>query len=309
VPRSGMKTAGTALAALCLFPFATASADPAPHAAAPQSPAPKKEVFFDDFNGDGLDQSKWQTEVTGENFDTTNGENQAYVNSPDTLYVDHDDASTGAKNGALAIHPRSTPGFQAPDGKSYDFQSARINTKDKFEFTYGSYEARLKLPEGANAKGLWPAWWSLGSNIDEVSWPNCGEVDSMENVGEPWTSSSIHGPEYHGNTPYTNKQNFEGMDPADWHTYKVDWTPDGFTFSIDGKQYLQTTKQQIQQGGGNWVFDNPQFLLLNFALGGQYPNGSNGISEPYYGLSQDAVDKVKAGNVRFLVDYVRVEQN
>ena len=301
--RTGFKAAGTALAALCLLPFATAAANPAP-----QPAAPKKQVFFDDFSGSELDRSKWQVEVTGENFDTVNQEQQAYVDSPEMIYLDQDDAATGAQNGALALHPRYNPGFQAPDGNTYDFQSGRLSTQDKYEFTYGSYSARLKLPEGGSSPGLWPAWWSLGSNIDEVSWPQCGEVDVMENVGEPWTSSALHGPEYNGDTPITGKQQFDGMDPADWHEYKVDWTPEGFTFSVDGKQFYQITKAEMEQNGWSWVYDDPQFMILNFALGGQFPNGVNGVTEPYFGLPQESVDKVAAGSARYLVDWVKVEQ-
>lgn len=304
--RTGFKAAaGSTLAALCLFPFATASATPAPAAPAAQ---PKAETFFDDFSGAELDQSKWQVEVTGENFGTVNQEQQAYVNSPETIYIDHDDAATGATNGALALHARSTPGFQAPDGNTYDFQSGRVNTKDKFEFTHGSYSARLKLPEGGTSPGLWPAWWSLGANMDEVGWPQNGEVDIMESVGEPWTSVALHGPEYHGDTPIAGQQQFEGMDPADWHTYKVDWTTDGFTFFVDDKQIYQITKAEMQQNGWTWVYDDPQFMILNFATGGQFPNGVNGVTEPYFGLPQESVDKIKAGNARYLVDWVRVEQ-
>ncbi|MBB5154847.1 glycoside hydrolase family 16 protein [Saccharopolyspora phatthalungensis] len=271
--------------------------------------APRTEVFFDDFTGTELDRSKWTVEVTGENFDTVNQEQQAYVDSPETIYLDHDPA-TGASNGALALHPRFVPGHQAPDGETYDFVSGRIKTQGKVEFTYGSYAARLKLPEGATAAGLWPAWWSLGANIDTGGqWPECGEVDVMENVGEPWTSVSMHGPEYHGDTPIDGRQRFEGKDPADWHVYRVDWTPYGFTFFVDDTETYRITKKEMQAKGFTWVFDDPQFLILNFALGGEYPNGVNGVDEPYFGLPQSTVDKIAAGNVRYLVDWVRVTRS
>lgn len=309
MPRTGFKAAGTTLAALCLFPFVTSSATSAVAAPAqPAAPSPKAEVFFDDFSGTELDRSKWKVEVTGDNFTTVNSEQQAYVDSPETIYIDHDDANTGAENGALALHARSTPGFQAPDGNTYDFQSGRVNTQDNFEFTYGRYSAKVKLPEGGTSQGLWPAWWSLGANIDEVGWPQCGEVDVMESVGEPWTSVALHGPEYNGDTPINGQQQFEGSDPGDWHVYTADWTPEGITFLVDDKEIYKITKAEMEQNGWTWVYDDPQFMILNFALGGQFPNGVNGVTEPYFGLPQESVDKVKAGNARYLVDWVRVEQ-
>lgn len=305
--RNRMLATSAALALCASFPLAQAAlAGPA----APKNPEPKAEAFFDDFNGDSLDRSKWTVEVTGQNFQTANNEQQAYVDSPDTISINHDDANTGATNGALEIHPRFKQGFQAPDGKSYDFVSGRIKTHGHFDFTYGKYSARIKLPENATASGLWPAFWSLGSSIENgTPWPNCGEVDVMEHVGQPWTSSAIHGPEYHGNTPITHQQNFDGSNPADWHTYSVDWTPQGFTFYVDDKQTYQVSKDQFQQNGWTWVFDDPQYMILNFALGGGYPQSVNGVTQPYFGLPQDTVDKIKAGNTRLLVDWVKVEQN
>ncbi|MBF6507788.1 glycoside hydrolase family 16 protein [Nocardia farcinica] len=294
--RNKLLASAAALAVLGAVPLVEASA------------APRAEVFFDDFSGTELDRSKWTVEVTGENFGTVNQEQQAYVDSPETIYVEHDPA-TGADNGALALHPRYKPGTQAPDGQTYDFVSGRVKTQDKVEFTYGSYSARLKLPENATGSGLWPAWWSLGANIDNGKpWPDCGEIDVMEHVGEPWTSSAIHGPEYHGDTPFTQRQEFPGGNPADWHVYRADWTPDGIAFFVDDVETYRVTKQDIESRGWTWAYDDPHFLILNFALGGAYPNGVNGVTEPYFGLPQSTVDRIATGEVRYLVDWVRVEQ-
>ncbi|MBA8826164.1 beta-glucanase (GH16 family) [Saccharopolyspora lacisalsi] len=289
-----LKTRVAIVAATALLPLSAA-----PAAAAEQ------ESFFDDFSGASIDRSKWTVEVTGENFGTVNSEQQAYVDSPDTLYVDQDAA--GSQNGALAIHPRYRPGYQAPDGNTYDFVSGRLKSQGKMEFTYGTYSVRLKLPEGASAPGLWPAAWSLGSNIGSgAPWPECGEIDLMEHVGEPWTSVALHGPGYSGDTPITGQQNFSGGNPGGWHVYSVDWRPDGLTFSVDGTEFYRVSKADVERYG-RWVFDSPQFSVLNFALGGSYPHGVNGVNEPYFGLPQSTVDKVKSGNVRYLVDWVRVE--
>lgn len=276
-----------------------------PLAAAPAASA-QQEIFFDDFSGSGIDRSRWTVEVTGENFGTVNSEQQAYIDSPETLYVDQNAA--GAQNGALAIHPRYRPGHQAPDGRTYDFVSGRLKTQGNFDFTYGTYSVRLKLPEGANASGLWPAAWALGSSIGSgTPWPDCGEIDLMEHVGEPWTSTALHGPGYSGDTPITGRQDFTGTDPGGWHVYSVNWQPDGMTFSVDGTAFHRVDRAQVEQYG-RWVFDDPQFLILNFALGGTFPHGVNGVTEPYFGLPQSSVDRVAAGSARYLVDWVRVEQ-
>lgn len=292
-------------AALTLTALLSASATSAANPA--DSVHPAATTFSDEFSGNQLDRSKWKVEVTGENFGTVNNEQQAYVDSPETIYIDH--SVQGAQGGALALHPRYRPGYQAPDGRTYDFISGRVNTQDRFEFTYGSYRARVKLPEGATASGLWPAFWSLGAKIDEGEpWPTNGEVDVMENVGEPWTSVALHGPEYHGNTPVTADQHFPGGNPGGWHVFRADWWSGGFTFFVDGRQIYRITKQEIEQNGWTWVYDDPQFMILNFALGGAYPQGVNGVTQPYPGLPQATVDKVAAGNSRYLIDWVRVHQ-
>ena len=152
------------------------------HAPAHVAPRPRV-LFFDDFAGDSLDRSKWTVRITGR---TVNEEQQAYVDSADVLTV---------SEGSLVIRPRFRPGFKSAEGRSYDFISGRIDTKSKVSFTYGKAAARMKLAAGA---GLWPAFWALGDG----RWPDTGEIDIMENVGDAaWTSVALHGPGYSGNTP------------------------------------------------------------------------------------------------------------
>jgi hypothetical protein len=87
--------------------------------------------------------------------------------------------------------------------------------------------------------------------------------------------------------------------------YSVDWTPNSITFKIDGKVTYAVTKAMIEKYGP-WAFDDPKFLILNFALGGGYPHGVNQINKPYFGLAQTSVDKIKAGNAKVFVDWVLV---
>lgn len=267
---------------ICLGAFAAVAA--VPHHA-------QKVVFFDDFNTGHLDRSKWNVVVTGFHV---NNEQQAYVDSSNTLFEE---------NGQLVLQPGYTPGFVTRDGQHFDFISSRINTKDKFEFQYGRAEARIRITSGA---GLWPAWWMLGSNGD---WPACGETDIMEFVGEgDWASAAVHGPHYSGETPFVNRWYFpRGQDVTQWHLYAVDWTPDSLVFSYDGHTVFRLTKAMAEHYGP-WAFDQKEFLILNFALGGAYPEKVNGVQKPYNGLPQSTVDMIKAHKARMYVDWVKVTQ-
>jgi beta-glucanase (GH16 family) len=254
-------------------------------------------VFFEDFNGPGLDRSKWNVEVTG---NTVNDEQQAYVDSSSVLYIAHGKDAGGAANGALVIKPIYHPGYTSKEQKKYDFISGRINSQSKMEFTYGTASARMKMSSGA---GLWPAFWALGNG----KWPDCGEIDMMETVGDSsWISNALHGPNYFGNTPLAYRYFFpKGVDVDQWHVYSVDWTPDLLVFKTDGVTTYTVTRAMVEHYG-RWAFDNAKFIILNFALGGGYPGGVNKVKAPYYGISQATVDKIKAGQAKILVDWVLV---
>jgi beta-glucanase (GH16 family) len=227
--------------------------------------------------------------VTGSGWRTVNHEQQAYIDSTDVLEV---------RDGVLTIHPRYRPGFKAPDGKPFDFVSGRIDTRGKFDFTHGTAAARMKLAAGA---GLWPAFWALGNG----RWPDTGEIDIMEHVGEPdWTSVALHGPGYFGDTPLVKRGT---VDISGWHEYSVDWTPDLLVFRIDGKEIYRAAKADVEKYG-RWAFDNPKHLIVNLALGGTYPHGVNKIEKPYFGLSAATLDAIKQDKVSVSIDWVRVTQ-
>jgi len=263
-------------------------------------PDDPKTLFFDDFGGKMLDRSKWTVRISGPIY---NNEQQAYVDSPDTIFIAHEKDAVGAENGALVIQPRFRPGFVTPQGKHFDFTSGRIDTQKKMEFTYGTASARIKMP---SASGLWPAFWALGGG----RWPDTGEIDIMEYVGEPdWASVALHGPGYSGETPLVNKYFFRPPEDATaWHIYSVDWKRDGLVFKVDENIVYRATRAMIEHYG-RWAYDNPKFLILNLALGGAYPQKTNGVKKPYPGIPQETVNQIKADELKVLVDWVRVTKN
>lgn len=249
---------------------------------------PAATTFAEEFSGPALDRTRWNVIVTGR---TVNNEQQAYVDSADVLSV---------SDGMLVIQPRFRPGFKTPEGRRFDFISGRIDTRDKFAFTYGTAAARMKLAAGA---GLWPAFWALGGG----RWPDTGEIDIMENVGDPaWSSVALHGPGYSGNTPLVRRTPMPAPDDATaWHVYAVDWTENGLAFSVDGREVYRVTREMVERYG-RWSFDNPKHLILNFALGGDYPAGVNKVRTPYHGLPEATVQAIQRNEPRLLVDWVRV---
>jgi beta-glucanase (GH16 family) len=176
--------------------------------------------------------------------------------------------------------------------------SARLKTQGLKQFQYGRIEARLKLPVG---NGFWPAFWMLGSNIDTVSWPQCGEQDIIEWVQSytpTTTSSTTHGPGYSGGNGIPARFTFPGqgrIDDASFHTYGVIWEPHSLRYYRDDpSQVFLTTTPADLPAGSKWVFDQPFFLLLNLAIGsGGFPG---------------ATDSSTPATATMLVDYVRVYQ-
>jgi len=267
---------------------------------APVHTAPAQSIaFFDDFAGDSLDRTKWTVRVTGR---TVNEEQQAYVDDTATIRVVRGPLAGGATNGALLIRGRWRAGHVTPEGKRHDFVSGRMDSRGKVEFTYGTAAARMRLPAGA---GLWPAFWMLGAG----RWPDVGEIDVMENVGDPaWVSAAVHGPGYSGDTPLVKRATFPpGQDITGWHVYAVDWTPDEMIFRVDDREIYRVTKAMVAPYG-RWAFDSPKFLIVNLALGGGYPRGVNGTKAPYVGLPESTVRRIQRDSAAVLVDWIRVRR-
>lgn len=238
-------------------------------------------AWSDEFNGsDGSspDPLKWAIETGGNGWG--NNELEYYTARSQNAQI---------KNGNLVITAIAEK-YTGPDGVTRDYTSARMKTLGKFSQTYGRFEARIKIPYG---QGMWPAFWMLGTDIDRVGWPACGEIDIMENIGrEPATvHGTIHGPGYSGaqgiGAPFTLAH---GRFADDFHLYAVEWEPSVIRFFVDDHLYATRTPADLPKNA-QWVYNQPFFLLLNLAVGGSWPG------------SPDATTVFPQS---MLVDYVRV---
>jgi beta-glucanase (GH16 family) len=258
-----------ALAAACLVPVLAQAAD-----------APEwKLVWSDEFEKDGLpDPAKW-------NYETgfvRNKEQQYYTRArPENARIE---------KGMLVLEARKEA-FPLPDGSgSASYTAASLTTRNKASWTYGRIEARAKVPQG---KGVWPALWTLGTQIGEVGWPRCGEIDIMEFVGkEP---ERIHGTVHFlsSGKHRANGNKVKALAPyEDFHLYAVEWTAQQITFLYDGVPY-HTFQMDSAGSGPENPFRKPHYLLVNFALGGSWG-----------GKIDDSVLPQ-----RYLVDYIRVYQD
>jgi beta-glucanase (GH16 family) len=215
-------------------------------------------VWEDDFIGTvraSPDASKWTYDIgIGPGNDGWgNQELQYYTNRPENVALDG--------QGNLAITARR----ESYAGRA--FTSARIKTKGIFAQKYGRFEARMKMPWGP---GLWPAFWMLGNNIDQVSWPQCGEIDIMEYRGqEPnLIYGTVHGPGYSGGASITKGYGFTNdRFDVDFHLYAVEWGEDYIDFYVDDQLYQRIRPESLP---GEWVFNQDFFMILNVAVGGNY---------------------------------------
>jgi beta-glucanase (GH16 family) len=228
-------------------------------------------TWSDDFDGPaGSPPGAWWTAEVGPGADR---ELQTYR------------AQNAALDGAgrLAITAR-----REPDGAR---TSARLITKGAVALRHGRVEARIQVPAG---RGMWPAFWMLGTDIDAVGWPECGEIDVMEVVGsEPRTvHGTLHGPGYAGVEHGIGTAHDTGEPLADgFHVYGVDWRPGRVTWLLDGEPYA--TLEPADVPAGAWRCENEFYLLLNLAIGGPWPG--NEVEEPQLPASM-------------LVDWVRVRR-
>jgi beta-glucanase (GH16 family) len=228
-------------------------------------------VWADEFNGKrgtGPDPEIWTPELGDGTINGIPG----WGNDELQYYTDSRDNAAMDGRGNLVITTRAVD--QSDPAKApicyygaCAYTSARLITQEKAEFAYGRIEARAKVPGGA---GLWPAFWSLGTNIPTTPWPQAGEIDIMEFVGRNPTEifGTIHGPGYSGGQSFGRSYDFGTPVPDDYHTYRVDWYEDRIVWAVDDIEYHEAIPADVDPN--EWVFNHPFFLLLNVAVGGNF---------------------------------------
>jgi beta-glucanase (GH16 family) len=247
-------------------------------------------VLSEEFNVDGMpDPSLWAFE-TGDGTAQGipgwgNNELQNYTDRPENVKVE---------NGVLVITA------QEEDFEGSNYTSGRIITQGLFEQQYGRFEARIRLPIG---KGIWPAFWLLGNDCDQNPWPQCGEIDIMEYLGDSPTVvfGTVHGPGYNAGDSISKEYELEN-DRFDtgFHIFGIEWGPDYINYYVDGDLYQRITPETVAEeavtnsglaNAGEWVFNRPFYMIINIAVGGNLPGAPNAETE----FPQ-----------RMFVDYVRV---
>lgn len=215
-----------------------------------------KLIWEDEFKGKELDTNKWNIEVNG--LGGGNNELQYYTNNKSNLRVE---------NGILIIEAIKE------NYKGKEYTSGRINTSKKAAFTYGKIEARIKLPFG---QGIWPAFWMLGENINEIGWPRCGEIDIMEMVGGTEGDKKIYSTlHWFGATKHEQSGSSfnlpNGQFSDDFHIFSTIWDEKEMTFYCDTAIVYKIDISAKAYDS----FRNKFFILLNLAVGGNWPGSPN----------------------------------
>ena len=235
---------------------------------------------FGGANSSAPDPTKWTYDTGGNGWG--NNELEYYTSRLQNAQI---------QNGNLVITAIKET-YTGTDGVTRNFTSARLKTQGIFSQAYGRFEARIKIPAG---QGMWPAFWMMGNDIPTVGWPQCGEIDVMENIGkEP---GIVHGSLHASSTTAATSDFTSSFSlPAgqrfadDFHLYAVEWEPGTVRFFVDSNLYATETSAQWP-AGGQWKFDHPFFILLNVAVGGNWPGPP---------------DSTAVFPQTMLVDYVRV---
>lgn len=254
------------LASACKKATTETSGPPPAPPAPPPSNLSYQLVWSDEFDSTAINTANWNFETGGNGWG--NNEQQFYKA-----------ANAAVADGNLVITAKK----EATGSNAYT--SARLTTAEKREFTYGKIEARMKLPVG---QGLWPAFWALGANIKTVNWPACGEIDIMEHIN---TEDKVYGTMHWNNNGHAMYGDNTATTPADYHVYAIEWDAAAIRWYVDSTKFHEA---DIAYGiNGTSAFGNPFFLILNLAVGGNWPG--------------QTVDETKLP-ARLYVDYVRVYQ-
>ncbi len=230
-------------------------------------------IWNDEFDGDSLDETKWTYEIGTGNWGWGNNEQQYYRRENLTV-----------KDGMMTITAKKE------NFASMKYTSSRIKTQGKFSFTYGYVEARISCP---SMSGIWPAFWTLGDKLSTLGWPYCGELDIMEEIN---SENKVYSTMHWNNAPYNQYapvqygKNITLDDRTNFHTYAMKWTQDKVWTYCDGRVVLDGGL--INDDFKKLAFNNSHFLILNLAVGGNWPGFNIADNFPQ----------------QMVVDYVRVYQ-
>ncbi len=210
-----------------------------------------------------------------------------YSGAPDPVYWTHETGGGGFGNNELQYYTSSTDNAAVDTGyltitarkENYggrSYTSARLITREKYTTMYGKIEARIRLPYG---QGIWPAFWMMGEDIGQVGWPACGEIDILEMVGGVGRDDEVHGTVHWDNSgdhaSYGGSYSLEsGIFADDFHLFSVEWTPSAIRWFVDGTQYhvINITGDELSE------FHQDFFILLNLAVGGNWPGSPDGTT-------------------------------
>ena len=294
---AGLMTAAVIIGgSLVALPIDNAKGAGSPY---PPTDSEYEKVWSDEFNGDSLDTNIWSPYVGGWNASAVQG---CYKDSPENINV------SGGSLNLIGLHK---PGVTCNKGKNKDFTSGFVETKDKKAWTYGYFEARIKMP---NNKSTWPAFWmSPNEKRYGDGWPMNGEIDIVETKGSDldYAAADAHWGKSTTNKMHKNSHKTDlpagFSNTTDWHTYGVKWTEGKLEYFIDGKSY-HTVEGFGQPNAANTPhgpFDVPFFLRLNMAIGGNYIDGPGGKWSNAYNVVAEEPSTFPA---TMSVDYVRVYQ-
>ena len=220
-------------------------------------------LWYDEFDGTALDISHWEAEVQAYNW---NNELQYYTDREQNVSV---------QDGSLVL--RALEETYTGEHGTREYTSAQIRTKYLYDWTYGQFEVRAKLPYG---KGLWPAIWMLPSSETEYgSWPLSGEIDIMELLGD--TPERVYGAlHYAGDTgvhlsEYTSYTLSDPDFSQDFHTFRLDWEPEEIKWYVDDQLYFTQQNWSTPNATYPAPFDQPFYFILNVAVGGDWPGSPN----------------------------------
>lgn len=244
----------------CAESEATASPPPMP-TAIPATATPEwahegwELVWQDEFEGDEVNRDDWAFDLGRGSGGWGNHELQWYTDRPENIRTE---------DGILIIEAREEEFLRG------DYTSGRMKTEGQHSWTYGRFEARIQIPFG---QGIWPAFWLLGT--EGGNWPNNGEIDVMENIGrEPHiVHGTIHGPGYSGANGVGNPyRQASAPFSDDFHIYAVEWEAETIRWYVDDALTFTVTANDVP---GDWVYDHPFFIIINLAVGGDWPGDPN----------------------------------